>query len=332
MGRPKISIIVPVYNVEKYLSQCIDSILMQTYGDYELLLINDGSKDASGRICDEYARKDDRVIVFHKTNGGVSSARNFGICQAKGDWISFVDSDDWVEKECYSSLMDDDEVADLTYFGCCCCYIDGSRTTFSPCNFFSTDKDSIEKQLSWLKCNYQNFEYLGYTWNKLFKKDLIDKYNIRFVEDLAMREDELFTLSYARYIGSLRVKSSVLYNYRVLFSGLTYSIKPAKSYLSLSNKLLDILSFYDDSNLLLLEKKAILSYCFMSAIRERAWSKEWLVSVKTFVSFGCNFKFDYKCMPIKFAIIFYFRCKLWQYCLTILLTILSKRRMNNEAF
>lgn len=329
---PKISIIIPIYNVEKYLSKCIDSILIQTYRDFELLLIDDGSKDKSGEICDTYAKMDNRVKVFHKDNGGVSSARNYGICKAVGDWISFVDSDDWVEKECYSTLMDDDKVADLTYFGCCCCYIDGSRTVFSPCDFFSTNKNNIEKHLALLKDNNQKFEYLGYTWNKLFKKELIDKYNIRFVEDLAMREDELFTLSYARYIDSLRVKSSVLYNYRVIPTGLTHSIKRSKSYLFLSKKLLDILPFYSDSKLLLLEKKSILFYYFMAIIQERIWSKEWLNSIKTFVSFGHNLNFDYKDISVKYVIIFYFKCKLWQYFATILLTILSKRRMNNDMF
>lgn len=91
-----ISVIVPVYNVEKFLSRCIESILSQTYINLELILIDDGSLDTSGRICDEYALKDARVRVFHKENGGVSSARNLGIAKAVGDWIMFVDGDDWV--------------------------------------------------------------------------------------------------------------------------------------------------------------------------------------------------------------------------------------------
>ena len=98
MNNPKISVIVPVYNAEKYLHRCIDSILNQTFPDFELLLIDDGSKDQSGEICDEYAKKDSRVKVFHKENGGVSSARNVGIDNAVGEYICFCDSDDWVEK------------------------------------------------------------------------------------------------------------------------------------------------------------------------------------------------------------------------------------------
>lgn len=94
---PKISVIVPVYNTEKYLNRCIDSILAQTFTDFELLLIDDGSKDNSGTICDEYAAKDSRVRVFHKENGGVSSARKLGLDNAQGEWITFVDSDDRID-------------------------------------------------------------------------------------------------------------------------------------------------------------------------------------------------------------------------------------------
>lgn len=91
---PLVSVIVPVYNAEKYLNRCVDSILSQTMTDFELLLIDDGSKDDSGRICDEYAEKDARVRAFHKPNGGVSSARNLGLNNARGNWIAYVDADD----------------------------------------------------------------------------------------------------------------------------------------------------------------------------------------------------------------------------------------------
>ena len=98
------SIIIPVYNSEKALRRCLDSILAQTMTDYECLLIDDGSTDSSGRICDEYAAKDERFRVFHKENGGVSSARNVGLDNAKGEWITFVDSDDSVEESFLESL------------------------------------------------------------------------------------------------------------------------------------------------------------------------------------------------------------------------------------
>ena len=94
---PKISIIVPVYKVEKYLHKCIDSILAQTFKDFELILVDDGSPDNCGKICDEYAKRDNRIVVVHKENGGQASARNRGINIARGDYIGFVDSDDWID-------------------------------------------------------------------------------------------------------------------------------------------------------------------------------------------------------------------------------------------
>jgi glycosyltransferase involved in cell wall biosynthesis len=100
----KISIIVPVYNVEKYLHKCINSILSQTLADFELILVDDGSKDSSGEICKEYAKKDSRIIVIHKENGGLSSARNAGIKIAKSDYLGFVDSDDWIDSNMYEYL------------------------------------------------------------------------------------------------------------------------------------------------------------------------------------------------------------------------------------
>ncbi|MGL5203953.1 glycosyltransferase family 2 protein [Cetobacterium sp.] len=102
--QPEISIIVPVYKVEKYLRRCIDSILAQTFKNFELILIDDGSPDNCGKICDEYAEKDERVVVIHKENGGQSSARNLGLDTAKGKYIGFVDSDDWIEPDMYETL------------------------------------------------------------------------------------------------------------------------------------------------------------------------------------------------------------------------------------
>ena len=105
MATPVISVIIPVYNTEQYLLRCIDSVMAQTYQDFELLLIDDGSKDSSGTICDEYAEKDSRVRVFHKENGGVSSARNVGLDNARGEWITFVDADDWIESDMLELLL-----------------------------------------------------------------------------------------------------------------------------------------------------------------------------------------------------------------------------------
>ena len=101
----KISVIIPVYNVEPYLRKCLDSVINQTYRNLEIIIVDDGSPDNCGAICDEYAARDDRVIVIHKKNGGVSAARNDGIRIASGKWITFVDPDDWCEPDYYEMLI-----------------------------------------------------------------------------------------------------------------------------------------------------------------------------------------------------------------------------------
>lgn len=116
---PTISIIIPVYKVEKYLSKCLDSIAAQTFTDWECILIDDGSPDASGKICDEYAQKDSRFVVIHKKNAGVSAARNDGLKNARGKWISFFDSDDTIDKETYEDSLKvaEEKNADLVQWG-----------------------------------------------------------------------------------------------------------------------------------------------------------------------------------------------------------------------
>lgn len=116
---PKISIIVPVYKVEQYLRRCLDSIVAQTFTDWECILIDDGSPDNSGVICDEYVAKDNRFHVIHKENKGVSAARNAGLDAARGEWIGFVDSDDWIEPKTYETALNSVvcENADVICFG-----------------------------------------------------------------------------------------------------------------------------------------------------------------------------------------------------------------------
>lgn len=124
----KVSFIIPVYNVEKFLPQCVDSILLQTYTDFEVLLVDDGSPDNSGKVCDAYAQKDSRVRVIHKPNGGLSDARNAGMAAARGEWIVFVDSDDfWVDKTNLSNLMEvagNNQNCDFIGFNCAYYYED----------------------------------------------------------------------------------------------------------------------------------------------------------------------------------------------------------------
>ena len=116
-----ISVIVPVYKVEQYLPQCIESIINQTYRNLEIILIDDGSPDNCGKICEEYAQKDKRIKVFHKKNGGLSDARNYGIARASGEYLAFVDSDDWIEPDMYEVLVN---------------WIEDHQTDIVSCGFF----------------------------------------------------------------------------------------------------------------------------------------------------------------------------------------------------
>lgn len=228
---PEISVIVPVYNVEKYLRRCVDSILAQTFTDFEVLLIDDGSTDNSGIICDEYALKDERIRVIHKSNEGVSTARNCGIEKAVGKWISFIDSDDWVESNYCKVLFEEIEDNDLLYWGTIQEYEDLGRTIYCPKYICANNRTSIEESILYLKQNNQKYEYFGFTWNKLFRTEILKKYHIRFIKGLTLKEDELFTSEYCRYIKTLKVLDKALYHYRITYSGLTFKMKSSKEYL-----------------------------------------------------------------------------------------------------
>lgn len=203
MLSPQISVIVPVYNTGKYLHRCIDSILVQTFTDFELLLIDDGSKDGSGEICDEYAQKDSRVRVFHKENGGVSSARNFGLDNVRGKWVTFCDSDDWVKPAWLQTFMIYGDEYDLV--------VQGFETSYE---FIQNSKlhgilyeGNIKSGLLELFRN----NCLGYLWVKRFKVSIIQKNHLRFDCNIRLQEDELFLLSYAQYCD--KMLSSSYYHY-----------------------------------------------------------------------------------------------------------------------
>ena len=203
---PKISVIVPVYNTEKYLHRCIDSILSQTFTDFELLLIDDGSKDSSGAICDEYAAKDNRVRVFHKENGGVSSARNLGLDNAKGDWITFVDSDDWLELLALKSMI---EVADADLvIGSISFEHNSTIGTFpvlgkiSGSDYFKIIAQNIDHNSICSPCV------------KLFKTSIIRCCSIKFDENLCFGEDSLFVKNYLLNANSLRSIDYLCYHYQ----------------------------------------------------------------------------------------------------------------------
>lgn len=216
---PKISVIVPVYNVEKYIHQCIDSILGQTFIDFELLLIDDGSPDNCGAICDDYAVKDPRVRVFHQENAGVSAARNKGLDEARGEWISFVDSDDWLDEAHLNNYMrkiDCCNSADLIFQG----YKLVANNIYRDNNIkISKSTNALLKSVLILELR----DLFGWTWIKIFKRDFIVMHSLRFDESLSIGEDYLFTLNYCQYIKSVEVVYSSTYYYRVRSNSLMHT-------------------------------------------------------------------------------------------------------------
>lgn len=203
---PKISVIVPVYNAEKYINQCVDSILNQGFTDFELLLINDGSKDKSGEICDDYAKCDQRVNVFHKENGGVSSARNVGIDHALGEYIVFIDSDDYVDKDYLSILMGGND-ADLVVTG---------YTSFGDKvdSWSYSNTTYCDGQISVCLSRYLNEAPFRAPWDKRYKRSIIIENNIKFNPNLRSNEDGVFVHTYLLKVHNIELKAGVPYHYK----------------------------------------------------------------------------------------------------------------------
>lgn len=209
---PKISVIIPVYNVEEYLRKCLDSVINQTYKNLEIICIDDGSPDNCGAILDEYAKKDNRIIVVHQENAGVSSARNRGLDIAKGEYIAFVDSDDWLEPECYEfSVKEFEKDSDIDLVSWGVNVIDEKNIETLKYNHL----------VNWYKYPFSgkklSSEYIknrltGALWRLLFKGSIIKNNNIKFA-DLKLGEDLLFVIEYLLFVQYIYFSDNYLYNY-----------------------------------------------------------------------------------------------------------------------
>lgn len=214
-----ISVIVPVYNVEKYIGDCIESILNQTYKDFELLLIDDGSSDRSGLICKEYAQKDPRIRVFHKENGGVSSARNMGLSKAQGSWLCFVDSDDSIDK---TYLEDFGLGASESDF-----YLQGYKTVCNDRILKIIDFGGLHSnEFSSILAYAEDNNIINSPCFKLYNREIVASKNMLFDLNTSYGEDHLFSLQYVMNITSIHYSNNSGYNYTVKEGSLTHSIKP----------------------------------------------------------------------------------------------------------
>lgn len=294
----KVSFIVPIYNKEKCLENCVDSLLAQNYSSYEIILVNDGSTDKSKEICNHYAENSDKVKVIHQANAGVSCARNAGIEKAEGEYIIFVDSDDWMEPDAVSTLMGQTTIADLTFFGSIFHYPDRIALSYIPEDSYYKSFSELQKGLINLLKNPKHPDYVGYTWNKMFKNDIIRQYKLRFIEKLSIREDEAFTFAYATHCNTLATLSNLLYHYQYSPNGLTWGDKKnAEEYTKLADAYMQTVKAFTKPEL----KKHLVSHAaeyYMLAIRksqdqnlrENVISKYWNLKNK--------YKFKIKLKPI----------------------------------
>lgn len=259
---PIISVIVPVYNTESYLRCCINSILAQTFTDFELLLVDDGSTDQSGVICDEYARQDSRVRVFHKSNSGVSSARNVGLENAIGKWIAFVDSDDELLPqglERFAEGWKGEKEIDFISAGYEYYPIEGEQ--------FSTLRQGKEEKI--LDVNqsvmlmYRDRFYQFYVFTKLFKRSVILNNSLHFDETLYFSEDRLFIINYlCAMSGKMFCTTKPVYKYIVRQTGAMMSLVGRFNYKSVTGYEAAVKMYHclNDCSIITEEVKKIASF------------------------------------------------------------------------
>ena len=204
MNTPLVSIIIPVYKVEKYVSKCIESIQAQTYPHWELLLINDGSPDGSGHICDEYSQQDSRIRVFHKENGGVSSARNLGLDNVKGDYVMFVDADDWLSDSCLEVCVNEivNNQLDSLHFGVSMLFLDKKISLVK----------SPTEVMSGLQLVINNNFNPGAA-GVVYRFDLVKKHDVKFPLALKIAEDQMFVLTFMKHAQRVKYIAEEFYFY-----------------------------------------------------------------------------------------------------------------------
>ena len=228
MKNPLISVIVPIYKVEDYLDECVQSIINQTYTNLEIILVDDESPDRCPEMCDEYARMDSRIKVIHKPNGGVSSARNIGIESSHGEWIYFLDSDDWIEPFCIEMLINKALEANVDL-------VDGNGTDMTGMCLSAP----ITNNQSLLNAFYSNKLHTE-AWNRLIKSSIIKKNKLQFIEG-HLCEDVLWGFSLASAANSLASIEQKTYNYRYRAGSIMSKEQFGKRYRSYQTVIFEIL-------------------------------------------------------------------------------------------
>lgn len=229
----KISIIVPVYMAEKTIDKTIESIINQTYKNLEIILIDDGSKDCSAQICDNFAQEDKRIKVIHTQNKGVSAARNLGIDYATGDYIQFIDSDDSIENNMCEKLImtaekDLSEVVVCSY----------KQTTEKEEIIIQKDTNLFSKEVFLIEFSKRDSPiYMNPPWNRIIRTRLLKENNIRFRESISFAEDLIFNMEIMKYIKNISIISDVLYIYNMSDNGLCNKKRDVEFYWNNTKKI-----------------------------------------------------------------------------------------------
>ena len=286
-----VSVIVPVYNSEKYLKECVESILNQTYTNIELILVDDGSGDLSGEICREYEKKDQRVIYIHKENGGVSSARNTGMRIAKGEYIAFVDSDDFISEDMFSNLISIE--ADFAMCGYEL-YDDMIKTpSFRyACKELFGDIGKLAMNVE----DYLSPPFLLGPWCKLFKTEIIRINSLQFPPDLSYGEDAVFVFDYLQKCSTISINSYVGYSYRK-HSNLTLSRKFRTDKIDINKRINNLIESFmklhkaDNTDKVIANRMLdnFVSYTQDLIKSELSYSDKRRVFNKKYHEYGCGF-------------------------------------------
>lgn len=268
-----ISIIIPVYNVERYLPECLKSVCEQTYTHLEIILVDDGSTDSSGKICDEWADKDDRIVVIHKTNAGVSAARNDGLKAAKGSLIGFVDADDWIEPDMYEKLMTGIGDADMV----CCGYVDYPLGTIDTPVHKGVKSVGICRPVQAALCIYERDGYFTSIWNKLYRREVLlrNGETIQMDTSYSWGEDEVWLAQVLRNCRKIAFTPEALYHWRPTDNSATRNNRITDRQLTLlkaKKRAMEI--FPKDEKLQDLMKSRMFNDCYSMKVMTYA-TKDW---------------------------------------------------------